>query len=595
MPFQDVPSEVLDKIFLLLPNSVVRECIFVCKSWSITATRIFYSTISLTRTNTHKFISRQHASFWIRQLSFDIDFPQLFKFTPQQFKTLLDHIPSIKILDLTGLSRSVQPFLEILYKTDKLRCIEEIKVDDNLSMQSREIHVLTAYKYRDTMTHLHLNYLRYTTDGNYLAFLPQFKHLTFLSISNDLLNGDRYMLISSVLDVCPKLVGFGLQTKRHFPDASKAGLLKMMEQDDGGTKDRNLKLKRLYFELHDFHEAYMKYVIYYTRLDLLCLNMIDTDIYEWLSDKESMIHLFAKHLSTIKNLTITAQPNTNKRQRTSIQDRMERNWMFLDMIIGSKKLDCHVNLSMKGYDDLQKFNMNIINHQKIILEYQLKPEYPINNLTCLFSYGNGASIINSIEIGDAVRYTLSDCHQVIECAINKCPQLGFMIIRRAELCYRFEAVPYPYNIQFDKRIIEPGEGRNYSVATGVKLNHVLIQCATISKELIQVLCRCLGKIKVLKLKKCVLVDKLDIRGIEHLDYLELDAFTLVKCILLRLEMSGIISFYQSIDGSHFKSTKRDESRKQDTFYIHIQCDKVDRIVIRTTVCASVLLPVVQHE
>ncbi|KAI8091949.1 hypothetical protein BDF21DRAFT_449302 [Thamnidium elegans] len=182
-------------------------------------------------------------------------------------------------------TKSVEPFLEILYKTDKLRCIEEIKVDDNLSMQSREIHVLTAYKYRDTMTYLHLNYFRYTTDGNYLVFLPQFKHLTFLSISNDLLNGDRYMLIPSALGVCPKLVGFGLQTKRHFPDASKAGLLKMMEQYDG-TNDRNLKLKRLYFELHDFHEAYMKYVIYYTRLDLFCLNMIDANIYEWLSDKE---------------------------------------------------------------------------------------------------------------------------------------------------------------------------------------------------------------------------------------------------------------------------------------------------------------------
>ncbi|KAI9333734.1 hypothetical protein BD770DRAFT_402702 [Pilaira anomala] len=612
MTFQDVPSEVLDKIFLLLPNSAVRECIFVCKSWNITATRIFYTTVTLTRKNIRKFISTaQPVNYWVRQLKFDIDYPQLFKFTTDQFKVLINQVPKLRLLDLAGLSNKsvIEPLLEILYEDDTLDCIEEIKVDHELSSQARELYFRTVYKYKDTMSCLHLNYLRYTIHGGYLSFLPEFKQLTFLSISNDLLNGDRYMLISSVLDLCPKLIRFKLQTKRHFPDASKVGLLKRMKEDNNSSKKNqhvyNMKLKELEFELHDFHEGYMEYVIYYTSLDRFYLNMLETDIYEWLVDKEDQMNSFASYLSTINNVTIKAQSQATKsRQRMSTQDRMERNWMFLNTVIGKRKLDCHLYLSMKGYDDSQKFEMKIINNQTIELEYQVKPEYPTNNLISLFQFGhnNGARIINSIEIGDAIRYTLNDILQVLQCAINKCPQLKLVVIHRAKLCYRLQSIPYPYNIQFDQHLIPVGQAKSSNSSGGsIGLNHVMIQNATISRELIHILTDCLPNLKVLKLKECEPIDWLDLEGIQELKYLEIDIFvSQPRRILITLELcSGQHRYYYESKNHQtpfISTTQEEETQKEDTFYVTIKCNKIEKIVIHTTsVCASELIvPVVQH-
>lgn len=612
MTFQDVPSEVLDKIFLLLPNSAVRECIFVCKSWNITATRIFYTTVTLTRKNVRKFISTdQPVNYWVRQLKFDIDYPQLFKFTTEQFKVLINQVPKLRILDLAGLSNKsvVEPLLEVLYEDDTLDCIEEIKVDHELSSQARELYFRTVYKYKDTMTCLHLNYLRYTIHGGYLLFLPEFKQLTFLSISNDLLNGDRYMLISSVLDLCPKLIRFGLQTKRHFPDASKVGLLKRMKEDNLNKQQHvyNVKLKELEFELHDFHEGYMQYVIYYTRLNRFYLNMLETDIYEWLVDKEDQMSSFASYLSTIDNVTIQAQSQATKsRQRMSTEERIERNWVFLNKVIGKRKLDCHLYLSMKGYDDSQKFKMKINNNQTIELEYQVKPEYPTNNLISLFQFGrhhNGASIINSIEIGDAIRYTLNDILQVLQCAIHKCPQLKLMVIHRAKLCYRLQSIPFPYNIQFDQQLIPAGQAKSSSNSSShsIGLNHVTIQGATISSELIHILTDCLPNLKVLKLKECEPIDwlGLDLEGIQELKYLEIDIFVSQPRILISLFLCSAQHHYQyeSNDQAPFILTTNeiDHTQREDTFYVTIKCNKIEKIVIHTSVCASELIvPVVQH-
>lgn len=530
MAIDNAPSEILEQIFLLLPNT--RECMSVCKSWHIPASRIFYSNVKLTRNNASKFISHnQNCGSWVRYLNFDMD-----TLSAQEFKELVYQVTNVKVIDISVFGRLVLPFLDILLNHHNLQCIQEIKVFQNLSAKARELHFLACFNYRETITHLNLNNFRscYTMNdisGNCLDFLPQFKQLTWLSIHNDLLNGDRYMMINSILDACPKLIQFQLSTKRHFPDGSKPALLTMMENDVTIKKKR---IKHMKFHLHDFHEGYIKYLIFYTQLHTLKLHMIDTDIHDWLVDKENVIIPFAKYLSLVNNLEIIADTIISKRQQrthlqqraylqqgTNLQDRMTRHWNFLNTIIGDRKLNCHVYLSMNGgYNDYQMFKLNMFN-QRIILEYELKPEYPTNNLISLFTTTNDdVFMINSIEIGDATRYRIEDCLQLLQYVFKKCPNIKFIILNRSTLCYRLEAIGYPYNIHFDSIKLNCGEGRNYTIkSTRETLNHVSLKDAILSTELMQVLCS--PDIKVLKLIECTIPPVLDLTTIKHLHYLEI--------------------------------------------------------------------------
>lgn len=517
----NAPSEILEQIFLLLPDT--KECISVCKAWHMTASRIFYSKVTLTRNNASQFIAHNHHSGrWVRTLNFAKD-----TLCVGEFEELVYQVPNVKMMDLSGLEKTILPqLLQVLAECQELKSIHEIKVNDNLSGKGREQHFLACYKQQKTITHLNLNNFRsrYTMDdisGNCLDFLPQFQQLTQLSIQNDLLHGDRYMSIHTILEACPKLTGFGLFTKRHFPDGSKPALLAMMENDV--TVIRKRKLKQMEFELHDFHEGYMKYLIIYTQLQKLKIHMIDTDVHDWLIDKENMIIPFAHYLSRVDNVEIVAETVTSKRQqRFHLNDEiMTRHWRFVNTVIGERMLHCHVYLSMEGgYNDDQKFKLSVAS-KKIVLEYELKPEYPSNNLIKLFNTDDDRFMIDSMEVGDATRYRIEDCIELIQCVMKKCPSIKFILLNRSSLCYRLEAIE-SVDIYFDRDKLHSGEGRNYSAkSTKETINHVSLKDAILSTALMQVLCS--GDIKVLKLIDCTFPAILDLTHIKHLHYLHISS------------------------------------------------------------------------
>ncbi|KAI7896786.1 uncharacterized protein EV154DRAFT_490815 [Mucor mucedo] len=522
MAIQQAPSEILEQIFLLLNDA--KECMSVCKAWHLTASRIFYSEVTLTRHNASEFIRHNGQSGqWVRYLNFH---KKMDSISVAAFEELVYQVPNVKVLDLTGIGKSVlPPLLEVLVTKAGFQCMDEIKVNSNLSGKGREQHFLACYQSRKTIRRLNLNNFRscYTINdlsGNCLEFLPQFQQLTQLSIHNDLLHGDRYMLISTVLDTCPKLIQFGLFTKRHFPDGSKPGLLQMMENDVTVTKLK--ALKNMEFELHDFHEGYIKYIVLYTQLQRLKVHMMDTDVHDWLTDKENVIIPFAQYLSGVEQVELVADIVTGKRQRNNSlgHDKMTRHWQFINTVMAERKLHCHVYLSMKGgYSDDQRFKLNV-DKKKMILEYQLTPEYPTNNLIRLFNTEDDSFMIDSMEVGDASRYRLEDCIQLVYYVRKKCPDIKFLLVNRSSTRYVLEAIEYPYDLQFDRVHMGVGEGRKYTAkTTKEKINHVSLKEAILSTVTMQVLCP--SHVKVLKLINCILPSILDLTFIQHLHYLEI--------------------------------------------------------------------------
>lgn len=49
---KDLPNEVLQQIFQLLPHPTVYHCLCVCKVWNLAAIKEFYEEITLTNDNT---------------------------------------------------------------------------------------------------------------------------------------------------------------------------------------------------------------------------------------------------------------------------------------------------------------------------------------------------------------------------------------------------------------------------------------------------------------------------------------------------------------------------------------------------------------
>lgn len=508
MGIQQAPTEILEQIFSFLSDT--RECISVCKAWHLTASRIFYSQVTLTRHNAIGFIRHSGQSGqWVRYLKFQ---ERMEKISTQVFQKLLYQVPNVKILDLTGLSKSVCSLLLGEINQSCFTRMDEIKVNLNLSGQDREQHFLACYNNRKTIRYLNLNNFRscYTINdlsGNCLAFLPQFQQLTQLCIHNDLLHGDRYLLIPKVLEACPKLIQFGLFTKRHFPDGSKAALLSMTD-----VTQRKV-LKEMEFELHDFHEGYIKYLVLYTQLKKLKVHMMDTDLYDWLMEKEEdVIISFADYLSRVEQVELVAEIVPGKRQRNIVHDKMTRHWQFMNKLMKTRNLKCHVHLTMKGYDDDQRFKLEV-NKEKMILEYQVRPEHATNNLIGLFKTNENSYNIHSMQVGDASRYRIEDCIQLVYYVRKKCPNIQFLLLNRSTTCYRMEAIEYPYDLQFD----QCGEKRRNT--TKEKINHVSLKEAILSTVTMQVLCSV--QLKVLKLTNCILPAILDLCFIQHLHYLEI--------------------------------------------------------------------------
>ena len=611
MAFQSIPSEILDQVFIKLPQYTTEQCMLVCKSWYPSAIRAHYSHVTLTKENIDSFmntLSEHHRqgsrlTVWIRHLRFDFQLSTTL--SQKEFSSLIQRLTNLKTINMESLSTNTTAFLDILYRTgDRLHCIEDVKLGMDISKEGKELYFKTMYAHRDTVTHLHLSYLKasYTMNGisgNYAAFLPHFRNLNHLSVFNDLLTGDRYMIIYNVLDLCPTLSSFELRTIRHFPDASQPKLMKLMERDLSSKislHHKNSNLKSVCFHIRELDKAYMKYLIHYTRLDIFKLTMIDVRFFDWISTKQVMIKQFATYLSTVKDVDITAYSPTrvqSSRTRLFDNEQLKMHWDFLQRIIGNRKLYCKVYISISAYDQHdngRNFRMEIVNNTRIILRYVLRPEFPHNNLTSLLTQHHeqcGPNIMDLIYISDAARYSLEDCIGALQYALSNCSRLKSFTLNRSRLFYKIQSVPYPYDCHFDKKWSNVESQESMKIDEKDRLNHVLLKDAFLSNFLVVTLQHYLPYIKVIKLVECTLPTQtngsmiLNLKRVKHLHYLELD--------YSKMKGEGLFSIIFQVTGGETTgySSKGNElftpCSAEDLVYgkdmLIIQCNTIDIIAI----------------
>ncbi|CAO3606693.1 unnamed protein product [Mucor hiemalis] len=616
MSLQTAPPEVLNQVFMMLPKTTIEQCLFVCRSCYFAAIEIYYSNITLTANNIEKFISThltyyQHSSgtpAWVRHLRFDFkEYPVL----PSQldFTTLITDFKNLKSIDLQSLSEnSVIRCLENMRLTaGNLKYLEEIRVNENMSTEGRETHFKTVYAYRNTISCLYMNYFHtfYNMEeekaGNYMNFLPQFKNLTHLFLSNDSMTGDHCMTMYLVLDMCPKLIDFKLQSPRYFADGSRPKMLFLMNQDileakklQVSVKKRNINLKCMRFSIRVLEDFHMR--------------------------EKDIVILFAKYLSSVKTVEIAAfSPGGSRLSRrglmrerhrlqqlqgqqqggeiiTSGEDMIQNHWDFVKNVVGTRKFHCHMCLYIgEEYLDFQDFRMKIDNDGFLELAYGLAPESPHNNLTLFLT--QSPLDINSVEIRDAQYYPLKDCLEAIEIALTECPNLTYFYMNRGGSHYRLEAIPYPYNIEFDNPKVISGESikylkeyQRYHSTKQKKLNHISINNAELTPTLIQLLCTYLPQTKVLILRNCDIQESennttvINLKSIRHLHYLELEIVMLVaqppsQKVFITIVMSNNTTLYYQSESESFipVAFKHLDKVKSDTSFIVILCNVIDEL------------------
>lgn len=417
-----------------------------------------------------------------------------------------------------------------------------------------------------------------------------------------------------------------MRPSRLFWDASLPKLLSLLTQDaleakqlQLPSKRKNVNLKHLHFHLQALDGAYMKYILLYTHLYTFSLHMASCNFFDWLVKEQDIVHQFARYLHSVKSLEIVAISPVNSRiQRKGLmreqirlqelqkqqqgsdcntvkEDRIQKHWEFLATVVDSSSVHCHLFLCSETDEyglQFQDFRMKV-DYNFLELNYGLSPEYPHNNLNLFLM--QPSIVINSLEVGDVSRYSLEDCLEAMQTALTNCPDLELLLLNRAELCYRLEFIPYPYNIDFDHFKLEHGESlkyfkryKRYRSKKQKSLNHIFINNADLTPTLTQVLCTHLPQTKILKLKNSVIQQGenntaiINLRNMRHLHYLEVEIVHQIveppnPASIVTIELSDRTLYYQSQD-YNFVSVTVEQLSTHSASHIVIQCDMVDELV-----------------
>lgn len=348
--------------------------------------------------------------------------------------------------------------------------------------------------------------------------------------------------------------------------------------------------------------------------------MASCNFFDWLIKEQDIVHQFAKYLHSVKSFEIVAISPVNSRIyrkglmreqirlqelqkqqqggecETGKENRIQKHWEFLATVVDSRKVHCHMFLRYETDEygfQFQDFEMRVDCNNFLELNYGLSPERPHNNLNLFLM--QPSIVINSLEVGDVSEYSLKDCLEALQTVLTNCPDLELLLLNRAELCYRLEFIPYPYNIEFDHFKLEHGESlkclkryKRYRSKRQKSLNHIFINNADLTSTLIQVLCTHLPETKVLKLKNSNIQQGenntaiINLKNMWHLHYLEVEIVHPIveppnPTSIVTIELSDRTFYYQSQDRT-FVPVAVDQLSTYNATHLVIQCDMVDEIV-----------------
>lgn len=352
MYIEQLPSEIRQTIFEVLPKSTLYQCLFVSKHWQQTAAQLIYKEILVNDANIeqlqfaliHQSANRslQQYGHWTKTFCHNTDPSkgQHTKNLSNELLLLLSYLPNLKTIDVTD-SPHFNFYMKTLYlysdniQLDHLERIMSKPHHD--TAQDQSLYFCTLHKYRRSLTDISVCYKsesRYFNSVDILQVLPHFHCLTRLTLSN-LVN--EHLTIFDLLGLCPQLASLDFTSAYPVPDDVAKNQLVDFQPSHHTT------LKSLSLCVPVLTPTYIQYITYSTAADMdtICLNMTRANFYNWIDTlgSQTVIRL-AQRMSMAHNVCIHTDASPEQRRPQSNINKMTQFYQILHALQGNRQLQC---------------------------------------------------------------------------------------------------------------------------------------------------------------------------------------------------------------------------------------------------------------
>jgi hypothetical protein len=641
MSITNFPAEINFIVFQYLPRVTLFECLFVCKSWSLSAAQLYYSEVILSN-NVHKvlpgILQQPHGKRigkWVRKLRIYQIHGNQRPLEEQEFIDLVSCMPHLKQIDL-NCSNTVS-HLKALWKMDSnlLRNMNEINVRNS---GSHQLYTLINLKLCDTITHLrlenfHTEYFR-GDKQRVVEYLSKFTSLEYLKIINDSRNGLAGLDMISIFSACPNL--HSLDLRSYLPTSNYRNgnytnipLTIMTKQD---TVVKNTKLHSLTLGIPDLTVDYFQYIAHHTPTSLKSFKLYtyDASFSDWVANtyRFELLKQFANHIKTYRNMKINMESSLTRSINQPLAGELLKKsitclWDFLYLIKGNRDLFCSVVL------DIDNFRLNhlkpyIYVQNNATLNVRSSLSYPQNSSDrkqldwdsyfCL-NLANataGLPFINSLKIDYTLFYsmTTSCIAQLVRCLLSRCHWLQNLLLETnvSSLLFRPPSGSPRHDDGIGNTVSrKPMKTPCPLSKTQENLRLVILENISVSNRLLEIITTALPCLEVLKMSNCSFknnskshnVTNIVLDKINHLPRLELVSadFDLIEGkphICIMFESTGDIAivynycghectFQTNVVHSPFVFPPQPEYATA----VHIQCARIDTVSLYSphdTVC-----------
>ncbi|KAI9258671.1 hypothetical protein EDC94DRAFT_613149 [Helicostylum pulchrum] len=375
----NLPYEIYLKIFSLLHKSLVKDCVMVCKEWSMPAFQAYFKEVIINdhNTGTLKALVDQGQYFkychWTEKLTvnqessgFHFNREPEVEFTKEEFLKLIKCFPNLKKIEIRT-NKSESNYTRYLLDIDSnhyLTRLESIILrTDTFCANPSNLYCSVYYKFRASLTRISLEHERKSVlaskYGGVLNYLNQFKKLTHLTYCN---NSGHYTPIYEIQVACPSLTSIQLISHYSSP---------LLRAGDN-IFDQNSNLKELSLSFPNISTRYIETITKYLpeSVKKLDITITEIDLYDWIDQVgiENVLQL-AERMSNLPKASFQCIPD--KEYETEHENIGESNmtifFKVLNAFKGDKKVPCTASFS----DFRSVHNYMRFNGENISIEYGL--------------------------------------------------------------------------------------------------------------------------------------------------------------------------------------------------------------------------------
>ncbi|KAG2193759.1 hypothetical protein INT47_005040 [Mucor saturninus] len=470
----ELPSEILNIVYKHSSNKDVLQCALTCKSWKESALPHFYKTLSIDDNRvfqTKKLLQLDPSerdryfqyAFFTQKLTVHMDtanHPQhdlthavsdkgtRGNYTMEEWILLLEHLPNIQVLDLSGSLNASEYMQYILNSTDSDKILPNIRVLKKAPRGSmgdahdcNDFYFSVCYKYRATITTLEVEYNSESFDpgpinGDVVTMLYHFNSLTHLTFNNSC---DDQLTTFDIMDACPYLVSLNYKSRHCIPEP----IVKNILGGDTNRKRLNNSFKELHLTIPTISTHYADYLKDYVapHLDVLKLTIRNMEIFDWVKRLGLYNAVeFLRSLSKVKTASISWEPREHSDEQINTSTETESTIFFtlLNAMIRNKKMYCRANY-VQNQRTHKSFRLTP--DDNLYFKYSLKESdcyVPLTNQgfeqgyslsrRVQFATPNRSTSIIGPEVIRQVNAFLDDAHpnlplEILRYALMNCPNL----------------------------------------------------------------------------------------------------------------------------------------------------------------------------